>query len=109
VSPAVAPFAALAELAREEHALVIDRRFDELGALDARRDVVLAALPAATPPAAVPHLQEAARLQALVTQALLEARDATRAELVRLKGARRGATGYAGPPAPARRTFDAAL
>jgi hypothetical protein len=108
VSPA-APFAALAELAREEHGLVLDGRFDELAGLDARRDAVLAALPAATPPDAVPHLQEAARLQALVTQALVEARDATRGELVRLNGTRQGASGYAGPAAPARPAFDRTL
>lgn len=89
------PFAALAELAREEHRLVLDRRYEELEALDLRRSALLAALPRETPPGSVGHLREAARVQALVSVALREARDATRAELVRLGRTREGLRGYA--------------
>jgi hypothetical protein len=89
------PFAALAELAREEHRLVLDRRYDDLEALDLRRSALLAALPRETPPGSVGHLREAARLQALVTVALREARDATQAELVRLGRTREALRGYA--------------
>jgi hypothetical protein len=89
------PFAQLAELAREEHRLVLDGRFDELEALDARRDAVLAVLPAQTPPAALAHLEDAARTQALVTVALREALAAARTELVGMERRRDGLRGYA--------------
>jgi hypothetical protein len=94
------PFAALAALAREEHQLVVDGRWEELAGLDARRAAILAALPPATPPAALPHLQEAARLQALVSVALEGARDEAHAELKRLDRTRAGVQGYGyGTPA----------
>jgi hypothetical protein len=104
-------FAALAALAREEHGIVVDGRYDELADLNARRDVLLAALPATAPPEALDDLREAARLQGLITAALREARDATGAELRRLGHTRTGVQGYAAgtgaPPAP-RAAFDAA-
>ena len=89
------PFAQLAELAREEHRLVLDRRFDELADLDRRRDAVLAALPPVAPPAAEPHLREAARLQALVTVGLREALAATQRERAEMDGRRTALRGYA--------------
>jgi hypothetical protein len=89
------PFAALAELAREEHRLGLDGRSEDLEALDLRRSALLAALPRETPPDSVGHLREAARVQALVTVALREARDATQAELVRLGRTREALRGYA--------------
>jgi hypothetical protein len=89
------PFARLAELAREEHRLVLDGRFDELAALDARRDALMAALPDQTPPSAVPHLEDAARIQALVTVALRDALAAVRAELVGMERRRDALRGYA--------------
>jgi hypothetical protein len=89
------PFAALADLAREEHRLVADARYEELAELDERRSAVLAALPPVTPPHAVEDLREAARLQALITVALRCARDAARDELVRMDRTREGLRGYA--------------
>jgi hypothetical protein len=88
-------FAALAALAREEYAIVTDGRFDELADLDARRDVLLGALPPSAPPEALDDVREAARLQGLITEALREARDATGAELLRLRRTRTGVQGYA--------------
>jgi hypothetical protein len=104
-------FSELAALAREEHALVTDGRFDELAELNERRDRVLAALPCSAPPEALPDLREAARLQALVGAALREAREHTAAELVRLRRTRTGVQGYAagtGVPAASRPSFDTA-
>jgi hypothetical protein len=101
-------FAALAELARAEHALILDGRFDELDELGERRAVVLAALPDHTPPEAVPHLREAARVQALVTVALSEARERVAAEIGRLGRTRQGAQGYAAAGTPQAGVIDAA-
>jgi hypothetical protein len=88
-------FAALAALAREEHGLVTDGRFEELEGLQERRSVLMAQLPPSAPPEALGHVREAAHLQALVTVALRDARDATAAELRRLRTTRTGVQGYA--------------
>jgi hypothetical protein len=104
-------FASLAALAREEHALVVDGRYEELAELEARRAPILAALPPTAPPEAMGDIREAARLEGLVTAALTAARDATAIELRRLSAARTGAQGYAagtGTPAAPRPSFDAA-
>ena len=103
-------FAGLAALAREEHALVTDERFDELADLNRRRDALMAALPASAPPEALDDLREAARLQGLVAAALREARADTAAELRRLRATRTGVQGYAaGTGAPtAAPSFDSA-
>jgi hypothetical protein len=110
-SPAgeASPFAGLAALGREEHAIVCDGRYDELAELNERRERLMAALPPSAPPDALADLREAARLQALVEAALREARDATAAELVRLTRTRTGVQGYAagtGVAAAARPSFD---
>jgi hypothetical protein len=107
VTPARQPFAALAALGREEHALVTEGRYDELAGLNVRRAALLAALPPSAPPEALADLREAARLQALVEAALRDARDATAAELRRLRHTRTGFRGYAaGTGVPARAAFD---
>jgi hypothetical protein len=104
------PFAALAALAREEHRLVLDGHVDELAGLAERRATVLATLPDPVPHGALPHLREAARVQALVTVALREARDATAAELARVGRTRTGVQGYGGsePAGFSRRVVDTA-
>jgi hypothetical protein len=110
VTPAADPFAALAALGREEHALVTEGRYGELAALNERRAAVLATLPPSAPPEALADLREAARLQALVEAALRDAREATGVELRRLRHTRIAVRGYAagtGIPAP-RASFDAA-
>jgi hypothetical protein len=104
-------FAALTALGREEHALVVEGRYDELAGLNERRAQLMAALPPSAPPEALADLREAARLQALVQAALTDARDLTAAELVRLRHTRTGVQGYAagtGAPASPRASFDAA-
>src|ERR687883_940555 len=88
-------FAALAALAREELAMVTDGRYDELAGLAERRAALMAQLPPSAPPEALIHLREAAQLQALITAALREARDAVGAELARVRHTRRGVQGYA--------------
>jgi hypothetical protein len=102
------PFAELAALARAEHALVLDERFDELEALGDRRVELVAALPAQTPPHAMSHVREAARLQGLITAALAEARDRMAVELGRLDRTREGVQGYAGGTPTHFRVIDAA-
>jgi hypothetical protein len=103
-------FAALAALAREEHGLVLDGRFDELAGLQERRSALMAQLPPTAPPHALEHVREATRLQGLVTVALRDARDAAAAELRRLRTTRTGVQGYAAGTgaAPARSVFDQA-
>jgi hypothetical protein len=104
-------FEALAALAREELAMVNDERFDELAGLYARREALMAQLPPSAPPEGLAHLREAARIQALITAALAEARDATGAELARIRHTRRGVQGYAGAastPGAGRPSFSSA-
>jgi hypothetical protein len=103
-------FAALVALGREEHALVTDGRWEDLADLNARRDRVLAALPASAPAEAMADVREAARLQALSAAALRAAIAETGAELRRLGTSRTAVSGYAaGTGAPAARSsFDAA-
>jgi len=88
-------FEALAALAREELAIVTEERYDELAGLHARREALMARLPAVAPPDGLVHLREAARVQALVTLALSQARDAVGLELGRIATTRRGVQGYA--------------
>jgi hypothetical protein len=97
-------FAALVALGREEHSLVTDGRWDDLADLNARRDRLIAALPAAAPPEAMPDLREAARLQALSAAALRAGIAETGAELRRLGTSRTAVSGYAaGTGVPASR------
>lgn len=94
-------YAELAALAAQEHQLVLDGRYEELEALAARREPLIAALPDVPPYEALGHLEEALRVQALVTVALREARDATRGELVTIRRTQDGARGYGAAPAAA--------
>ena len=88
-------FSALVALGREEHALVTDGRWDDLADLNARRDRVIAALPAVAPADCLDDLREAMRLQALSAAALRTGLAETGAELRRLGGARTAVSGYA--------------
>ena len=88
-------FRALVVLGREEHALVTDGRWDDLADLNARRERVLAALPAAAPAEALGDLREAARLQALSAAALRQGIAETGSELRRLGTSRTAVAGYA--------------
>jgi hypothetical protein len=88
-------FAALVALGREEHSLVTDGRWEDLADLNARRDRLIAALPAAAPPEALDDLREAARLQALSAAALRAGMAETGTELRRLGTSRTAVSGYA--------------
>jgi hypothetical protein len=56
------PYARLVELARIEHRLVGEGRWDELQQLDEERRVLVASLPAVPPADARDHLLEAERI-----------------------------------------------
>jgi hypothetical protein len=102
------PFAALAALGREEHAIVTDGRYEDLPELGERRQRLLEALPADVPAGAVGHLREAARLQALITLGLTEARTAVGQELGRLGRTRAGVQGYGASTGSLRPAVDTA-
>jgi hypothetical protein len=89
------PFAALVALGREEHALVTDGRWDDLADLNARREQLIATLPAAAPADAMDDLREAARLQALSAAALRQNIAETAAELRQVGTTRTAVAGYA--------------
>jgi hypothetical protein len=89
----------LVTLAEAELELVERGRFDELAALGARREALLAALGPVAPASARPDLERAVAAQARVTDALLRARAVAAAELARVAAGRRTARGYAPPVA----------
>ena len=88
-------FSALVALGREEHSLVTDGRWEDLADLNARRERVLAALPASAPADALDDLREATRLQALSAAALRQGIADTGAELRRVGTSRTAVAGYA--------------
>lgn len=88
-------FALLVALGREEHSAVTDGRWDDLAAINARREQVLAALPASAPPEAMADLREAMRLQALSAAALKQGLADTAAELRTVGTTRTAVAGYA--------------
>jgi uncharacterized protein YPO0396 len=84
----------LVALAQSEHELVLRSDFEALERLSARRDALIATLPATAPASARPALTEAARIQALTTAILEEARTRLSAEFVALDRGRQTAAGY---------------
>jgi hypothetical protein len=88
-------FSALVALGREEHALVTDGRWDDLAELNARREQLIAALPAAAPAEALDDLREAVRLQALSAAVLRQNIAETGAELRQVGTTRTAVAGYA--------------
>jgi hypothetical protein len=88
-------FAALVDLGREEHALVTDGRWDDLADLNHRRELLMAALPAAAPAEAMADVREAARLQALSAAALRQNLADVGQQLRALGTGRAAAAGYA--------------
>jgi hypothetical protein len=91
----VTPYEALADLAKHELALVDAGEVEELPALHARRDALIAALPPVPPADARPALERAAALQAGVTAALAERLRESGAELRKLTHGRTAMAGYA--------------
>lgn len=94
----MSPAVALAVLAEEELALVLDGRADELDALHVRREALMGRLldiaPGTMPAEDVAALERAAGTQQLVTLALAERVDAVRVELAGLHRGRSAAAGY---------------
>ena len=85
----------LEALAAEEAQLVADERFDDLAELNARRALLLAALPNPLPAVAAEPLRRALSTQR-ATATVLQARcDALGTELGRLNRGRTGVQGYA--------------
>jgi hypothetical protein len=87
-------YAQLVALGREEHALCTDGRWDDLGDLNARRNLLLDALPAECPAWALPDVREAVRLQALSAAVIKQGMIETAGELRRLRTGRTAAAGY---------------
>jgi hypothetical protein len=87
-------YAEVLALGRQEHALCTDGRWEDLSELNARRERLIAALPAAAPDWALPTLREAARLQALSEAVLRQGLADTRAEMSALRGRRAAVAGY---------------
>ena len=95
------PYDRIVELARRERALVADGRIDELAALAAERDALVATLPAEAPAEAQPQLEEALRIVNETSEAIAEVLEEVRRELGALRVHRRVASSYvaAGPAA----------
>ena len=102
------PAELLLELARAEHRAVGEGRLDELPALHAERDRLLADLPARPAPHQVPPLRRALAVQGEVAALLRTTRDAVAAELARVDQGRATLRGYAAAGAESGPTFDTA-
>ena len=91
----MSPWGTLEALAAEEALLIADERFDDLAQLNARRAVLMAALPNPLPAVAAEPLRRALSTQR-ATATVLQARcDALGTELGRLNRGRTGVQGYA--------------
>ena len=88
-------YRALAILAERELELVSAGAFDQLPALHAERDALVAALPDTPPPTARAALERAATLQSLVSEVLDEQVRGAGSELQRLSRGRSAMQGYA--------------
>ena len=104
------PYGTLVLLAEREHALVEDGRVEELAALAAERDALIATLPPQAPPAAArPALVRALALQTATAAALRASLGAMRLQIAELDRGRGVALAYVGgPAAPAASRIDAA-
>jgi hypothetical protein len=89
------PYAALVLLAEREHALVAGGHIEELAALAAERQALVAALPAQAPASARPALERAASLQLATTAALRAALDDTRRRMQTMDERGRAVRAYA--------------
>ena len=100
------PAEALLELAWAERRVAAEGRLDELPALHAERDRLLAALPPRPAPGQVPALQRALAVQGEVADLLRATRDAVAAELARVDQGRATLRGYAPAGLQPGRVFD---
>ena len=102
------PAEALLELAWTERRVAAEGRLDELSALHAERDRLLAALPPRPAPDQVPTLQRALAVQGESAELLRATRDAVAAELARVDQGRTTLRGYAAAGADEVPTVDTA-
>jgi hypothetical protein len=91
----ISRYETLADLAERELELVHADRYDELGALAAERDGLMASLPEQAPSGAGPALERALIASARVTEALAAAAALARAELDRVNRGRPAVQAYA--------------
>ena len=101
------PADAILELAWTERRLAAEGRVDELSALHAQRDRLMAALPARPTPEQVATLWRALTVQGEVADLLRQVRAAIAAELGRVERGRETLRGYAPAGVEPPRTFDA--
>jgi hypothetical protein len=94
------PYAALVLLAERERRLVDDGRIEELAAVAAERNALIATLPAHAPASARPALERAYALQSATSAALRASLAQVRHELATVDRGRGVARAYAGAPAP---------
>jgi hypothetical protein len=103
------PYGTLVLLAERERALVEDGRVEDLAALAAERDALVATLPPQAPPAARPALERALALQTATAASLRASLGAMRLQIAELDRGRGVARAYVGvPAAPAASSIDAA-
>jgi hypothetical protein len=100
MQPPLDGYRRLAEVARRQSALVEAGRFEELAAVAAEWDALVARLPEQAPAAARPLLEESSRLVASASATLAAGLADTRRQLGQLGQGRRAVAGYAaGAPA----------
>jgi hypothetical protein len=102
--PEAAPYETLARIAERELESLAAGQLDELVALAAERETLVATLPQIPPASAGPALERAALIQKRVTMEISRRREAIVLELAQLEHVRRVARGYA-PPAGSRSSF----
>ena len=90
------PYGSLVLLAERERALVEDGRVEDLAALAAERDALIATLPPQAPPSARPALERARALQTATAATLRASLGAMRLQLAELDRGRGVARAYVG-------------
>jgi len=96
----------LLEIARREHDLIREQRWEELGGLEPRRKQLMASLPSPPPSSARALLEQVRDLVDANAASLATAIERTRDELVQLAHGRRAMHGYAAGPSAAARFVD---
>jgi flagellar biosynthesis/type III secretory pathway chaperone len=95
--PEAAPYETLARILERELEALGSGRLEELDALAAERDALIASLPPVPPAAARPALERASLTQKRVQMEVVRRREAIVLELAQLEQVRRVAHGYAPP------------
>ena len=93
------PYRALVEIAERERALVDAGRLEELEALAAEREALIATLPPQAPPSALPALERAHALERATSAVLRASLNELRHSIAALETGRDAARAYVvGPP-----------